>query len=95
MTFILLLLLLLAALSSSILNNTCTLDLGKLIFGSISSCLKMSGYQVLANSASSASSCTWVNVILSRHCFRGVTGYLTEECSKSMLEVVRFNPLTA
>ena len=51
---------------------TCTLDSGKLIFSATSSRMKMSGYRVLANSASSTSSCARVNVVLSRRCFRGV-----------------------
>lgn len=51
---------------------TCTLDSGKLIFSATSSRMKMSGYRVLANSASSTSSCARVKVVLSRRCFRGV-----------------------
>lgn len=51
---------------------TCTLDSGKLIFSATSSRMKMSGYRVLANRASSTSSCARVNVVLSRRCFRGV-----------------------
>ena len=51
---------------------TCTLDSGKLIFSATSSRMKISGYRVFANNASSTSSCARVNVVLSRRCFRGV-----------------------
>lgn len=57
---------------SACICPTCTLDSGKLIFSATSSRMKMSGYRVLANSASSTSSCARVNVVLSRRCFRGV-----------------------
>ena len=54
---------------------TWTLDSGRLILRATSSLMKMSGYRVLANSASSTSSCALVNVVLSRRCFRGLPGY--------------------
>jgi len=51
---------------------TWTLDSGRLILRATSSLMKMSGYRVLANSASRTSSCALVNVVLSRRCFRGL-----------------------
>lgn len=61
---ILLLLLLLAGIALGFLNHTCTVDSGKLIFSATSS-IKISGYWILANSASSTSGCSLVNVVLS------------------------------
>lgn len=52
--------------------GTWTLDSGRLILSATSSRMKMSGYRVLAKSASSTSSCERVKVVRSRRCFRGV-----------------------
>ena len=54
---------------------TWTLDSGRLILRATSSLMKMSGYRVLANSASRTSSCALVKVVLSRRCFRGLPEY--------------------
>lgn len=74
------------------LNQTWTRDSGRLIFRATSSRMKMSGYRVLAKSASSTSSCERVKVVRSRRCFRGVAGYPTEGCSRSMAGPVSPSP---
>ena len=55
------------------LSVTWTRDSGRLIFRATSSLMKMSGYRVLANSASRMSSWARVKVVRSLRCLRGVS----------------------
>lgn len=61
------------------LNQTCTLDSGRLIFKATSSRIKISGYRVLPNSDSNTSNCARVNVVRSRLCLRVLTPHIPWE----------------
>ena len=56
---------------NELVDRTCTLDSGRLIFIATSSRIKMSGYLVFENKSSRISSCALVNVVRSLRCLRG------------------------